>query len=653
MCGICGHVAFGNQPVDLAVLEAMNRALVHRGPDDAGVYVDSSQTAGMAMRRLSIIDLATGRQPMSNEDGTLWIIFNGEIYNHRELRRRLEGLGHVFATQSDTEAILHAYEMYGDDCVLHLNGMFAFALWDGRRRRLLLARDHLGIKPLFYYAGPDGLVFGSELKAVLTHPSVPRHLNLAGLHQFLALEYIPAPATIFQEIHKLPAGHRLVVEDGQWRVEEYWDIKFRPVTLTAAECAEALLELLRDSVKIRMMSEVPLGAFLSGGIDSSTVVALMSEISGRPVKTFSVGFGDQTYNELPYARLVAQAFGTQHHEAILEPNIADLALQLVAHFDEPFADFSVFPTYLVSQVARQAVTVALSGDGGDEIFAGYDTYRAEQLDHRLYRRLPVQTRRAIMPRLLAAVPPGASKKGVINKLKRFVEGGAFPAQLQHARWMLFLNEAQRDDLYRPALKEALTGESATDAIEQAFRRAAGAEPLAQQQYVDIKTYLAENILAKVDRASMAVSLEARVPLLDHRLVEFAVNLPATAKLHGNQTKSILRRAMSGRLPPAVLNKPKEGFSIPLKHWLRSQLRPLMIDLLSTETIRRRGYFSPACVDRWKREHLAGQADHSHRLWALMVFELWHQQVYEAERVAPVMPADWAQRWPGAGTAPAN
>jgi asparagine synthase (glutamine-hydrolysing) len=633
MCGICGIVSFGQSyPVDRATLESMNNTLVHRGPDDAGTFIDERFSAGLAMRRLSIIDLSTGHQPIGNEDGTVWIVFNGEIYNHLEVRGRLESRGHCFSTRTDTEAILHAYEEYGDDCVHHLNGMFAFAIWDTARQKLLLARDRLGVKPLYYWIGNSGLVFGSELKALMAHPDVPRAIDLAALDQFLTLEYIPAPQTIFQNICKLPPGHRLVVEDGRCRTDQYWDIRFEPIRADERECVEALTALLRDAVKIRLMADVPLGAFLSGGIDSSTIVACMSEAAGMPVRTFSIGFEDATYNELPYARLVSQAFGTQHHEEILDPDITELALRLVAHFDEPFGDFSIFPTFLVSEVARQSVTVALSGDGGDEVFAGYDAYLAQRFDRHLYSHLPSGLRRTVLPRLLAALPPHPAKKGIVNKTKRFVEGGALPDHLQHARWMMFMSQSEREKLYNQDLRHALNGVDAMGPIEQAFRRVAGADPLAQQQYVDIKTYVAEDILTKLDRASMAASLEARVPLLDYRLVEFALNLPPGMKLRGNQTKAILRRAMAGRLPQAVLNKPKEGFSIPLKHWLRTQLRPLMADLLSAETVSRRGYFSPTCVTRWVKEHVEGRVNHSHRLWALMVFELWHRQVYDAASV---------------------
>jgi asparagine synthase (glutamine-hydrolysing) len=376
------------------------------------------------------------------------------------------------------------------------------------------------------------------------------------------------------------------------------------------------------------MADVPLGAFLSGGIDSSTVVAFMSELTDIPVKTFSIGFGDPTYNELPYARLVADTFHTQHHEEYLQPDISEMVMRLVPHFDEPFGDFSIFPTYLVSEMARRYVTVTLSGDGGDEIFAGYETYLAQGIDSRWYARLPRWFRQQTFPRMIDLIPPQPAKKGLVNKAKRFVEGAALPESWQHTRWMMFMNPDDKDQLYHPDIISSLNGYSSSELIEQYFRQAIQADNLAQQQYVDVKTYLVDDILVKVDRMSMATSLEARVPLLDYRIVELALNLPTHLKLNGQETKVILRRMMAKRLPEAVLNKPKEGFSIPMKHWLRGELRPLMGDLLAPDTIRHRGYFNPKTVARWQTEHISSQANHSHRLWALMVFELWHRQVFE-------------------------
>jgi asparagine synthase (glutamine-hydrolysing) len=415
-------------------------------------------------------------------------------------------------------------------------------------------------------------------------------------------------------------------------IEPYWDITPQELPEDEATCVEMLAELISDAVRMRLVSDVPLGAFLSGGIDSSTVVAFMSEASPSRVRTFSIGFEDQTYNEMPYARAVAAHFRTDHHEEVLQPDIAALAERLVGHLDEPFGDFSIFPTFLVSEVASHSVKVVLSGDGGDEIFGGYETYVAQQID-RFYRWLPAPLRRKALPALMDWVPPQSAKKGLINKTKRFVEGGALSASLQHTRWMMFMNDEDKAKLYRPALKASLNGCAATSLLESNFHRVAQLDSLAQQQYVDIKTYLADDILTKVDRMTMAASIEARVPLLDHRIVEFALSLPPEMKLRRARTKLILRRAMRGRLPEMVLNKPKEGFSIPLKHWLRGPLQPLMMDLLSADCVQRRGYFEPQTVSHWVSEHLRGRANHSHRLWALMVLELWHRHMLDRGRVS--------------------
>jgi asparagine synthase (glutamine-hydrolysing) len=632
MCGICGIVSFSSEiPVRKTILQQMNDTLHHRGPDDEGYYIDPNQGVGLAMRRLSIIDLTTGKQPIANENKSMWIVFNGEIYNHLHVRCRLEQKGHMFSTRSDTEVILHAYEEYGVNCVDHLNGMFAFAIWDSQRKRLFIARDRIGVKPLYYYYTSKNFLFASELKAILAHPDVPREIDFTALDQFLTFEYIPSPRSIFKDIHKLPPGHRIILEGGsEPYVEQYWNVTFLPTNLSEDESIEQLTELIRDAVKIRLMSEVPLGAFLSGGIDSSTVVAFMSELTEMPVKTFSIGFGDPTYNELPYARLVADAFKTQHHEEYLEADINEMVMHLVSKFDEPFGDFSIFPTYLVSQMARQHVTVVLSGDGGDEIFAGYETYLAQGIDARWYSRLPRRLRQHTLPHLADMIPPQPAKKGLINKTKRFIEGGSLPETWQHTRWMMFMKHQEKTMLYHPDLYATLTGYSASDVIEEYFQQANQTNKLAQQQYVDVKTYLVDDILVKVDRMSMATSLEARVPLLDYRVVELALNLPPHLKLKGKETKVVLRRMMNKHLPQQVLNKGKEGFSIPMKHWLQKELQPIMNDLLAPNTIRRRGYFNPKTVAQWQVEHISGHANHSHRLWALMVFEIWHRQVYEAK-----------------------
>ena len=627
MCGICGVLYFQpNAPTDRSTLLLMNASLQHRGPDDEGYYEDDQVC--LAMRRLSIIDLHTGQQPISNESGDIWVVYNGEIYNFQEVRADLEQRGHIFKTQTDTEIIVHAYEEYGDECVTHFNGMFAIALWDARERRLFLARDRLGIKPLYYWSGMDKLVFGSELKALLFHPDVPRQVDLTALDLFLTLEYIPAPRTIYEDVFKLLPGHRLVVEQGKLKVTQYWDVPYQPVSRSEAECAEILSGLIKESVRLRLISDVPLGAFLSGGIDSSAIVGYMTQSANEAVRTFSIGFEDDTYNELPYAEAVAKQFGTKHHVEVLKSAHSDLTEQLVAHFDEPFADTSIFPTYLVSKLASREVKVVLSGDGGDELFAGYDTYLAEKLD-RYYGRLPRPLRQQVLPKFAGWLPPQPAKKGLINKVKRMVEGGAFDRSLQHTRWMMFLTSSEKNSLYRSDMRASLYDHLTTDFFQEYFEKANRFDRLAQQQYVDVKTYLADDILTKVDRMSMAVSIEARVPLLDYHIVEFALNLPAHMKLQGAHTKSILRQAVKNMVPQSILEKPKEGFSIPMKHWLCTSLKPMMLDLLSKSALQKHGYFDPQVVAGWIQEHLEGRANHSHRLWALMVFEMWQHN----ERVA--------------------
>ncbi|MGQ9560880.1 MAG: asparagine synthase (glutamine-hydrolyzing) [Candidatus Oleimicrobiaceae bacterium] len=624
MCGICGiYYVAPDHKVERHLLQRMTDVIVHRGPDDEGFYL--ADGVGLGMRRLSIIDLVTGKQPMSNEDGSIWIVFNGEIYNHLTLRRTLEQRGHHFRTWADTEAIVHAYEEYGEGCPEHLNGMFAFAIYDTRHRRLLLARDRLGIKPLYYTFDGHRLVFGSELKSILRAPGVPRTIDFQALDAYLTFEYIPAPLSIFQGVAKLPQAHTLVIEGGRLQLRQYWDVNFglgEPEQRSEQEWGEELVALLADAVKIRLMSDVPLGAFLSGGLDSSSVVAMMSRATDSPVKTFSIGFGEATYNELHYARTVAKTFGTEHHEEVITPDAVGLTETLIAHLDEPLGDFSIFPTYMVAKMTRRYVTVALSGDGGDELLAGYDTYLADRLA-RLYVRLPRVLRHRLIEPLAMGMRPTEKKKGLINRTVRFVQGMALPEHLQHVRWMIFLSQAQKESLYAPTLREALAGTNPYQFVEHYFHRVQGADPLSQQQYVDLKTYLPDDILVKVDRMSMAVSLEARVPFLDYRLVEMVGRMPAALRLRNGQTKYILRRAMRGILPEKILTRGKEGFSIPIKNWLRAELRPMMFDLLSQERLRQQGYFAPSYVAALVKEHLTGKANHSHQLWALMVFQKWH------------------------------
>jgi len=621
MCGICGVVST-EAPPSADVVRAMCDTLKHRGPDDQGCYVD--EFAGLGVRRLSIIDLASGHQPMTNENRTIWLVFNGEIYNYLALRRQFEHRGHVFRTRSDTEVILHAYEEYGAACVEHFNGMFAFAVWDSGARRLLLARDRLGIKPLFFWNEGGELVFGSELKALLVDPRVSRAMDPKAIDQFLLHEYVPGPRTIFREVHKLPPGHTLVFEKGQLTLREYWTPQRQSVPKDDQGCAERLGELLDEAVRGQMVSDVPVGILLSGGIDSSTVLSLMPQ-NGSRIPSFSIGFEDPTYNELPYAQMVASRFDAVAHQDILRPDVTDLAQRLIGHLDEPLGDFSIFSTYLVSKLARESVKVVLSGDGGDEVFAGYETYMAQWADG-YYSRLPAGLRQRLLPGVFNRLPQQAAKKGLLNKSKRFVEGGSLRPSLRHARWMTFLTAEDKRELYMPDFWRQLGDPRSIGPIEERFARAhaAGFDPLAQQQYVDVATYLADDILTKVDRMSMAASLEVRVPLLDHRIVEFALSLPPHLKLHRLRTKVLLRRVMKNRLPTPILRRPKQGFSIPLKHWLRKELRPLLLDVLTPDTIRRRGYFEEETVTRWITEHMQGRVNHSHRLWALLLLELWQQ-----------------------------
>jgi len=624
MCGIAGLTYFDrDRIVSEQQVRDMCAVITHRGPDDEGIL--ARQNVGIGMRRLSIIDLNSGRQPICNEDGSIWIVFNGEIYNHIELRKELESRGHRFKTRCDTEVILHAFEEYGESCPEKLNGMFGFAIMDFNSHSLFLARDRVGIKPLYYYFDSKKLVFGSELKSILEIEDVPREIDLEALDNFLTFEYIPAPRSIFKKIAKLPAGHSLLLREGRVQIKQYWDIRFDERPTPEADLCEELHELLRDSIKIRLMSDVPLGAFLSGGIDSSSIVALMSQEMNRAARTFSIGFQESSYNESSYARTIANHFKTEHQEFFIEPNAVDLTEKLLAHLDEPFGDFSIFPTYLVSKMAREYVTVALSGDGGDELFAGYDTYIANRIGM-AYGKLPRALRNGVVGPILDRLPPTEKKKGLINRAKRFHEGSLLPDDLRHTRWMIFMQAAEKGLLYSPDVQQKLAGYDPYGMIRKHFRQANTRDDLNRQLYVDLKTYLVDDILVKVDRMSMASSLEARVPFLDHRVVEFSARVKSNMKLQGSTTKYLLKKTMGSLLPKEILNRGKEGFSIPIKNWLKFELHPLMQDVLAPDKIKREGFFDADYVERLKKEHLNGRENHSHRLWALMVFGVW-QDIY--------------------------
>lgn len=620
MCGICGIYNYKSQrPIPVELLREMTTTMVHRGPDHEGYYTDGA--IGLGMRRLRIIDLQGGDQPMANVDKSIWVVFNGEIYNYKDLRVDLEAHGHQFRTSSDTEVIIHAYEEYGLDCVTYFDGMFAFALWDRQGGRFMLARDRIGIKPLYYRIDANGIVFGSELKPILLYEGNAPEIDLEALDAYLTLEYVPSPLSIVAGVRKLPAGHIMSVVNGQMRQRCYWDVPQATLSGGESEIAEGLLDRLRKAVESHLVSDVPLGVLLSGGMDSSTVAALMSASGGGQIKTFSIGFDDPSYNELKYARALARHVNADHHELIIRPDAVQLAEQLMTFLDEPLGDVSVFPTFLVSQLARQHVTVALGGDGGDELFAGYDHYIADKLALR-YGRLPTFLRRGVIEPLLSSLPPGRAKKGIVNRLKRFVAGLRYPPELAHARWMVFYDEVEKQALFTGDLAAQRSQADAYSYVARYLWRNGARPQLNDQLYADLKTYLADDILVKVDRMSMAVSLEARVPFLDHGVVEYAFSIPASLKLRGFTRKYILRKAVSRLLPQSILARGKEGFSIPMKNWLRGELRPMMMDLLSPGRLQRQGWFEPDYVQQLIAEHLAERANHSHRLWPLMVFQLW-------------------------------
>jgi len=629
MCGICGIAASSSsEPVSAALLQAMCRTIVHRGPDDEGIH--AGMRVGLGTRRLSIIDLAGGHQPLSNEDGTIWISHNGEVYNFPELRDELIARGHRFSTRTDTETIVHAYEEWGEDFVQRLRGMFAFALWDRKKERLLLVRDRLGIKPLYYTLLEDrSLIFGSELKAVLAHPRVKREVDPRALDFFLTLEYIPAPLSIFRGISKLPAGHWLAYQDGRVEVKKYWDIEAAaeaedgPKKESLPEIMDRLYGLLKESVKLRLVSDVPLGAFLSGGIDSSTIVGLMRELGASPLKTFSIGFEEASYNELTYARRTAERFSTEHEEFTIEPKALDLTEKLIRHLDEPLGDFSIFPTFLVSQMSRPHVKVVLSGDGGDEVFGGYEHYQAQKIAS--YG--PVRWAGSLGSPLISRLPPAARKKGAWNKLQRFLQGFEHGAGNRHLRWMMFLSRQDRSRLYSAGFQDRLGKIEDVHRLSPfrgIFEKMPDFDPITRELYLDLKTYLADDIMVKVDRMSMAASLEAREPLLDHKLVEYVFALDGRLKLHGLTTKWIFKKTMERLLPRENIYRPKEGFSIPIKLWLRRELRDLMLDHLSGKRIKEAGYFNASPVQEMIGAHLAGRRNFSHQLWALLVFEIWRR-----------------------------
>ncbi|MBI5630339.1 MAG: asparagine synthase (glutamine-hydrolyzing) [Elusimicrobia bacterium] len=624
MCGICGIVYSDSRSPDPGLLKTANDLLAHRGPDDEGFYVDGP--AGLAMRRLAIIDLNTGHQPLSYAEGDFWIVFNGEIYNYQELRRELEARGRRFKTKTDTEAILALYQELGPACLGKLRGMFALAIWDKRRKRLFLARDRIGKKPLVYAQGRGFLAFASELRSLFVWPDISREVLPEALDQFLSLQYIPSPHTIYRGVKKLPPGHFLVYENGEAHVERYWDLPLgkAPATRDPEEAKRLVVEKLKEAVRLRLISDVPLGAFLSGGIDSSIIVALMSELSPAPVKTFSIGFEEEAFSELHFAREVAERYGCRHTEFIVKPEMAEVLPKLAWHYGEPYADASALPTYYVARETRKHVTVALNGDGGDENFGGYVRYRAMKLA-RLFDALPGPVRAALKAGA-ERLPEYQAPYGFTWKLKRFLRSALFTElPRRHLKMVGYFSSEDKDDLYTSEFRERLgeNFESAQEYLAGFFKACAQEDFVNRLLYVDFKSYLPECLMAKVDIASMANGLEGRSPFLDHEFVELVYSLPGEWKLKGLKGhKWLLKEAFGDKLPPAICNRGKMGFGIPLGSWFRGPLKGYWESHVISPEALSRGYFREEALRRIWVEHQSGRRDHGYRLWALLMLELW-------------------------------
>lgn len=623
MCGIAGQMASDGRPVDARLMAAMGARLRHRGPDDQGVYVQGP--VGLAHQRLSILDLSpAGRQPMSNAAGTVWIVFNGEIYNFEELRGRLKTPRH-FRSRTDTEVLLALYEDYGIDCLPLLRGMFAFAIWDQPRRRLVLARDRVGKKPLFYAVDRGGIRFASELKALLVEGPAPP-VDPVAIHHYLTFQYVPGPLTIFQGIRKLPPGHVLVYEEGRVVERAYWTLTYddREQGRSDADYQEEFADLLTESVRLRLISDVPLGAFLSGGVDSSSVVAIMSRLLDRPVKTFSIGFREKDFNELPYARQVAAHLGTDHHEFIVEPSAIDILPTLARVYDEPFGDASAIPTYYVSELSRKFMTVVLNGDGGDELLAGYPRYALTAFDDLTDRWLP-EPARARMSRLVAGLPRGIPG---LDTVRNRLERAAAPFSRTYLNRICYFLPHEKADLYAPDFQDAVKDCDSLALLASWFGEAQAASLLDRLLAVDTRSYLPDDLLVKVDRATMAHSLEARSPLLDHRLMEFAARLPRRLKIRDGQTKYLLKQTMRGRLPDGILDRPKMGFGVPVDRWFRADCRDFVQDTLLSARSLQRGYFKPARLRQLVERQESGACSYGSRAYALLMLELWHREYAE-------------------------
>jgi asparagine synthase (glutamine-hydrolysing) len=628
MCGITGIFdTRGNRHIDREVLTRMNEAQHHRGPDDGGLHVELG--VGLGHRRLSIIDISSGHQPLYNEDDTVCIVFNGEIYNFQELVPELQALGHTFRTRSDTEVIVHAWEAWGADCVKRLRGMFAFAIWDRNREMLFLARDRLGVKPLYYGITATGFcLFASELKSLLMHPALARDIDPLAVEEYFAYGYVPEPRTIFKGVHKLAAGHTLMLRRGESRPQprEYWDVPFKPTSpLTEQEASEELILRLRESIKLRLISEVPLGAFLSGGVDSSAVVATMAGLLREPVVTCSIAFGDAEFNEAHHAQTVAQQYQTRHHVEQVDPDDVSLVDLLAQVYDEPYADSSAIPTYRVCELARKRVTVALSGDGGDENFGGYRRYRWHMNEERLRSLIPLQVRKPVFG-LLGQLYPKADWAPRVFRAKSTFEALARNSVEAYFHSVSILHDGMRENLFSSRFRSELQGYEAVEVLKRHAARAPSDHPLSLIQYLDLKTYLVGDINTKVDRASMAHALEVREPLMDHPLVEWLSTLPPALKLRNGEGKYLLKKSLEPYLPHDILYRKKMGFSVPLAKWFRGPLKQSVRQAVLGPVLAETGWFNPFYLRRLVEDHQSGRRDYSAPLWTLMMFESFLRNV---------------------------
>ena len=638
MCGITGIFdTRGRREIDRSVLVRMNESQHHRGPDEVGLHVEPG--VGLGHRRLSIIDLSTGQQPLYNADGSVCIVYNGEVYNYQELIPELAALGYRFRTRSDTEVIVHAWEAWGEDCVKRLRGMFAFALWDRNRETLFLARDRLGVKPLYYAALADGSVlFGSELKSLLAHGGMRRDVDPGAVEEYFALGYVAEPRTIFRSARKLPPAHTLAIRRGQPMPEarEYWNVRFScGKRISVEDACDELRHRLAESVRLRMIAEVPLGAFLSGGVDSSAVVASMAGLSATPVNTCSIAFADPAFDESRHAEAVAQRYATRHHVDRVESDDFDLIDTLARLYDEPFADSSAIPTYRVCQLARQHVTVALSGDGGDESFGGYRRYRLHLAEERLRAAVPLALRRPVFG-LLGRAYPKLDWAPRVLRAKTTFEALARTSVDAYVNSVSFLREPLRNELYSAGFRAQLGGYRASEVFERHARAADTDDPLGLIQYLDLKTYLVGDINTKVDRASMAHSLEVREPLMDHPLVEWLASLPSDLKIRDGESKFLLKKSMEGRLPDDIMYRPKMGFAVPLARWFRGPLRARVRGALEGSVLADSGYFNAAALKRLAEEHLSGARDHSTPIWTVLMFESFLRTLSTSEASSPAL-----------------